>query len=263
MTINYIEMKNAIFDEAHMRERTSGIDLTPAKKEWKIDSILMPKFPGNLEAGNINNEGLAITQFAIKRRSVGDIKNITLDYVPYDPDSVVEYTDYTQPVGNLIYSIIPVGENGLEGKPNEVTVKSEFTGWWIVDKNVQSAFGFDKMFEGEDRKVSVGLEQGRVELEVLGSKFPRIYYTETEYARFMLSAVIVPANYSIAEWNALVSLITQHIPLIVKSGNGDLYVCDIYEPSKQVLLNKYKNGDPFVLSVNCVEVQEYLDFMEV
>lgn len=261
MAITEIELKNAIFDEVHVRERTSGINLTPTKKTWQIDTIMMPKFLGNLEAGNINNEGLVISQFAIRRRSVGDINNITLDYLPYDPNSIVEYTDYTQPVGNLIYSIVPVGENGLEGKPNEILIESEFTGWWIVDKEVQSTYGFDKMFGGEDRKVNTQLNQGRVELRVLGSKYPRVFYDETEYTSFTLSSVILPSDYSYNKWLELTTLITQHIPLIVKGGSGDIYVCDIYAPSKDTLLNAYKQRDYIDLTVNCVEIQDYLEFM--
>lgn len=263
-SINYIKIENSIVDQIEIRERTSGIDLTSTKGNWEIDTVLLAEFLNNLEAGNVNNEGLVITKFRIKRRNSGELTNITVGEVDYDylNPTTLEFTDYSQPVGNFIYSIIPVGINGLEGKPSEQSITSEFYGWWIVDKNNSEVFEFGKQYGGENRTVDVSLEQGRTEIQTM-SQYPSVYYTPQQFARFNLSAVVVPNNYSITEWNNLVSMITQHVPLIVKSNNGDIYVCDVYAPSKQVLLNKYTTGDPFNINISCVEIMAYQNYMSL
>lgn len=245
-----------------MRELTSGIDLSSTKGSWQIDTFLLAEFLNNLEAGNVNNEGLIINKFKIKRRSSGELTNITLKELDYDylNPTTLEFTDYTAPTGNMIYSIIPIGENGLEGKPTESSVSSEFCGWWVIDKNNNNIFPFIYQYGGENRTVDIALEQNRIEIPTM-SQYPSVYYLPQEFVRFTLSAVIIPTEYSNIEWNTLISMITQHIPLIVKSGNGDIYVCDVSAPSKQVMLNKFVNGDPFTVNINCCEIMSYLSYM--
>lgn len=81
--INYIEMKGCIVDEVHVRERTdSSINLSPTKDQWQVDTFLLAKFLNNLEAGNIDNAGLELVNFAIKRRKVSELDSITLGYLP-------------------------------------------------------------------------------------------------------------------------------------------------------------------------------------
>lgn len=264
--IDYIEINNCIADQIHLRELTSVIVDTTSTKEttWQADTRLLAKFQGDSEAGNINNEGNPINKIIFKRRKPGQIYNITIGSVDFDPTNVqsLNFVDYSQPVGSLIYSIVPVGSNRLEGRPNEISVESKFSGWWIIDENKNRQFGFNKQYGGEDRTVDIQLNQGRIEIETM-SKYPVVYYDPTEYVRFNLSAVVVPSNYSITEWNNFISIITQHTPLIVKSGNGDFYIVDVCAPSKQVLLNKYVNGDPFVLNCSCVEIMSVEEYFGV
>lgn len=260
--IRSIEIQNCIVDEIHIRERTNNVNLTPIKDNWEIDTYLLARFLGDLEAGNINNEGLEITQFAIKRRKIDELNNIVLGYIPFDSNNTVEFIDYTQPVGDFVYSIVPVGINGLEGKPNEIVVSSEFVGWWIVDKDTNETFKFDTQLDGDSRQVGSQLNQGRVLLETL-YKYPTIFYTEKQYESFTLSAIILPRDYTFNEYKRLVDMITQHKPLLVKGGAGDFYICDIHSPQKQTLLNAYKTYDYIDLTVECTEIMKYEDYMNL
>ncbi len=263
MTIKNIEFKNCILDEIHIREKTTNIDNTAVKESWQLDSILLARFLNNLEAGNIINEGRIITKFIIKRRNLGELDNITLHEIPYESGikQTLEFIDYTQSAGDLIYSIVPIDESGLDGKTNEIQHESIFTGVWLVDKNDNFTFGFDKQWGGEMRNLDIALQQGRIEIPSL-SKYYGVYYTPEEFVRFSLSAVIMPSNFSIAEWNSLVNKITQHIPLIVKSGSGDIYVCDVYSPQKSTwLVNAYRKNDPVEISVECMEIMSVQEYM--
>lgn len=260
--INYIKVQNCIVDRIEVREQTSNIDLSSTKSDWQIDTVMIAEFLGNLEAGNVNNEGLEITKFKIKRRNSGELTSITLGELDYDAQNptTLEFTDFTQPVGNLVYSIVPVGVNGLEGKESSKQITSDFIGWYIVDKNNNSVLQMNTCIE--EPSIAVQLNQNRIEIETM-SEYPSVYYLPRRNHSFTLSAVIVPANYSVTEWNNIVTMIERHIPLIVKSSSGDIYVCDVSAPSKQMLFsaNARRGYDYIQLSLNCSEIMSYSSYM--
>jgi hypothetical protein len=259
--ISYLSIKNTIVDEVHIRTATdSSVDTTPAKQPWQIDTRLLARFQGNLEAGNVNNEGIPIVKFAIKRRKAGEVNPITIGYVDFVNDSQMKYIDFTQPNGIFIYSVVPVGVNGLQGIPNEVEAVSNFVGWFIVDKDTNQVIAFDKFLSGNEVTVQTKLNQGKVLLESM-SKFPQVYYTNQNYHTFNLSGVIVPSNMSFDDYQNVVNLLTQHKPLIVKSSSGDIYVCDVSSPQKTSLLNAFTNYDYYTLEVECVEIMDYNSFI--
>jgi hypothetical protein len=264
--IDYIKIENCIVDQIEIREQTSDIDLTSTKgTSWEIDTVLLAEFLGNLEAGNVNNEGLVITKFRIKRRNSGELTNITLGEFDYDylNPQTLEFIDKSLGIGDYIYSIVPVGENGLEGKPTEISlIDFSFTGVWLVDKNDNFTFGFTKQWDGELRTLDISLEQGRIEIETL-YPYNSVFYTPKQFSRFTISALVTPSNYSITEWTNLVNKISEHVPLIVKSGSGDLYICDIYSPQKSTwLVNAYKSVDPVIITIQCMELMDYKTYME-
>ena len=255
-------VKNAIYDEISIREKTN-FNPTNIRDTWQIDHKLLAKFAGDLEAGNVQNEGLQIVKFAIKRRKRDDLNSLTLDYMDFTNNSTLEYTDYTQPSGrNLVYSIVPVGENELEGKPNDITVDSEFTGWFIVDKDTNNVLSFDKFIESESA-ISLGLNQGRTTIETL-SKYPQVYYDDREYHTFSLSTVILADEWGKSSdkyKNLLDNFIRNHKPMIVKSGNGKLFICDTSKPQVSEPLNTWDGRDYFTITIDLLEIQDYDDFM--
>lgn len=264
MTISNIEFKNCILDEVHIRQKVSDIDISTAKETWQLDTYLLAKFLNNFEAGNVDNEGLLITSFRIKRRNLGELNSITLAEIPYDPESTqtLIYYDYTAPVGDLVYSIEPVGENELPAKPNEVIHESLFTGVWLVDKTDNFTFGFWMQLGNGLSNLNVALQQKRIEIDTFDD-YPGVYYFPGEHHRFTVSALVNPTDYSITEWRRIINKITQHVPLIVKSGSGDIYVCDVHSPQKSTwLINAYRKKDPVIITVECVEIMSYESYME-
>lgn len=255
-------LQNSLVGELSIREKTNFTP-TNTKDTWQMDTKLLAKFLGDLEAGNIQNEGLQIVQFAIKRREQNDLDSITLDKVDFNNNSTVEYSDYTQPASkDLIYSIVPIGENGLEGNANEIKIESDFVGWWIIDKDTNKILSFDKFIDSEPN-ISTKLNQGRTVIETL-NKFPQIYYDDREYHSFSLSAM-----FNAEEWRKsgqkyeeiLDDFIKNHKSMIVKSGNGKVYVCDINNPQVSEPLNQWDGRDYFTLSIDLTEIQDYEEFM--
>jgi hypothetical protein len=239
------------------------------RETWQSDTKVLAKFVNSLEAGNIENSGKKIIKFRILRRLVGQgqLDDIQLGDVEIDPnvkDIDLSYTDSTQPNTKLVYSIIPVSEDGLDGAPKEIELESsDFTGYWIVDKDTNEVLSFDKAI-GELGNVDTQLNQDRVVLESF-SKFPQIYYMPKEYHQFTLTSAFIPE-----EWersgdvylNILNKFIRNHKPFIVKSGNGNIFVADISNIRTSSPLNAWTGHDFSTISIDITEVSDYVQFMK-
>jgi hypothetical protein len=262
--INSIQIKNCIVDEIHIRRSVdASVNLTSSKDTWQIDTYLLARFLNNLEAGTIDNGGLHVTQFAIKRRKLSEINSITLGYVPYQLGVNVSYTDYTQANDSYIYSIVPVGENGLEGVPNEIQIDSNFTGWFIVDKDTNNILSFDKAM-GNVGEVNTTLNQGRIEIKKM-TKYPDVYYLPEGYHSFTLTTTIIPSEWerSGAEYTKILNnFITNPKPFLAKSSSGKIFVVDVSNPKVTEPLNTWDGFDYFTLSLDCVEIMSTEDYMK-
>lgn len=261
--INKIEIKNCIVDELHVRERTDqNINLSPSRDDWQIDTYALAKFAGNLEAGNIENNGLEVVKFAIKRREVNELNSITLEYVNYEEGKPIDVVDYTQGNREYIYSVVPIVENGLEGTPNEVRIQSDFVGWWLVDRDTKNLLGFD-MSIGSVENVELQLNQGRTVVETL-NKYPHVYRDPRQYHTFSLSTVIIPSEFerSGASYDQILNnFINNHKPFLVKSDTGLLFVCDVSTPRHSSPKNTWRGHDYIELTLDFIEVQDYNEYI--
>lgn len=262
--IRHVTMKNAIYDEIHIREKTVGIDLSNTKEDWQMDTILLAKFLGDLEAGNVNNQGIQIGKFAIKRRKLNEINSVTLGYKDFVNNNQFVYEDYTQPNDDFIYSIVPVGENELEGQENSIEISSNFAGFFLVDKDSNEVLGFDS-YIGSEPTVSVGLTQGRVQIDTL-SKYPSFFYTEQSYNSFSLQAVLMPEEWERIgqKYDAILKqFVYSHKPFLAKGGDGSFYVVDVHSPVKEVPMNVYKGREYITVTLQCTETMDYETYMSL
>ncbi|MGG3892002.1 hypothetical protein [Metabacillus fastidiosus] len=262
--IEYVELNGAIYDELHIREKTDGVDTSNVKDPWQIDTIILAKFMNDLEAGNINNQGVKIDKFAIKRKRINEINPITLGYKDFVNNNQFVYQDFTQPRGEFIYSIVPIGENGLEGQENSITIDVDFAGFHLVDKDTNEVLSFDT-FIGSEPTVTQSLNQGRTQIDTF-SKYPSFYYTEQNYHSFSLQAVFIPEEWESAGKkyeDILNQFVYSHKPFIIKGGNGSIYVADIHTPSVETPMNAYRERDYMTLTLQCTEVMNYKDYIEL
>lgn len=262
--INQIEIKKCTIDEIHVRSRTdSGVDVSATKNPWQIDTYLLASFINNLEAGNVNNAGVKIVKFAIKRRKVNEIKSLTIGYADYIHGQGLEFIDYTQGNNRYIYSIVPIGDNDLEGSPNEIEVESEFTGWYIVDKETNEVLSFDK-FIGSEPNVDTNFIQGRVQIDTM-AQYPQIYYTPQSYHTFSLSAVFIPSEYEKSGQvyeRILNKFIKQHKPFLIKGSTGEVYVCDISNPRKSNPMNTWRDRDFIQVTIDAIEIMTLEEYFQ-
>ncbi|MFI2856781.1 hypothetical protein ACH6EH_06540 [Paenibacillus sp. JSM ZJ436] len=262
--IFYGELKNGIYDELEVRASASDDVPTDSAKSdgWNIDTRAIFKFLGDLEGGNINNSGLKIVSFMIKRRNANELESHTLATVPFQNNVKIEYIDYTQPNTDLIYSIVPLAENKLDGKSVDIACKSDFVGYFVVDKDTNEVLAFDKAIGSID-DVETQLNQGRTVIETL-SKYPSVYYSDKSYETFSLSTVIIPDESSrsgIEYQKILNKFIHSHKPFLIKSDNGRVFVGDISNPRTRAPMNTWDGYDYLQLTIDVTEIGDYRSYM--
>lgn len=240
------------------------VNVSSTKDAWQIDTYLLAKFQNNLEAGNVLNDGTNIAKFVIKRRKTNELNSLTIGEVQYKEGVSLNFTDYTQPNGTFIYGVYPVGVNDIQGSPNEIVGESDFTGFYIVDKDNNEVLAFDTYMDSGSPMVDVKLNQGRYSVETF-SRFPSVFYNETMYHTFTLSATMIPDDYQKSGdvyLSILEKFINVHKPMIVKSGNGEIFVCDISNLQKSSPLNAWNGYDYLEITVDCQEIDDYDSFIE-
>lgn len=258
----YGELKNGTYDELEIREATN-VDLSSNKSNWEADTRAIFKFIEDLEGGNIANNGLEIVSFQIKRRRPNELDGYTLATIPFENNKKIEYIDYTQPNGELIYSIVPLAENKLDGKSVEVLTHSDFTGFFLVDKDTNNVLSFDKAI-GSIGEVETSLQQGRTVIETL-TRYPSAFYTERNFHEFSLSTVIVPEEFSRSGFEyekILDNFIYNHKPFLVKSSDGRIFVCDVHSPKESTPQNTWQGYDYKVLTLSFMEIGDYDSYMK-
>lgn len=265
--INYAEFKHCIIDEVVIRKSVNG-DTSDTKETWtENDTQLLGQFHDNLDAGNVENFGVKIIGFKLKRREKNNMDSIvtlgTIYYEDGDPENkTFEFIDCTQPSKDLVYSFLPIGENGLIGTAKEIEFESDFTGWWITDKDTNLVLGFDKAI-GSVGDLDVSLDQDRTVIDTL-SKHSQVYYGEKENHSFTLTGAFIPDDGqkgSDVYNNILNNFIRQHKPFVAKNGNGLIFIVDVSNLKSSSPINTWKGYDVLTATVECLEIMEMSDYM--
>lgn len=259
--IQYAEVNGAIVDELMVRTKTDQGN-TNVRETWNNDTAILARFQNSLEAGNVSNSGIKIVSFKIQRKLSTDLNSIDVGEVTNN-GGVTEFYDYTQPNGsNLVYTIVPIGENGLDGVPIELNMTSSFSGIWLVDKDTNNVLPFDKAF-------SIGtadstLNQTRTILETF-SKYAQVYYSQNSYETLTLTTVVLPDDGTQSNTKYLDILnkfVTSHTPKVLKFDNGKIMVVDVGNVRTSTPTATWDGYDYFQLTVDVTEIQDFVSYME-
>lgn len=258
--IQYAELNAAIVDEFMVRENVEP--MINVKDTWDNDMRILAKFQNTLEAGNVYNNGVKIVSFKIKRKLATDLNSLDISTVTFNATGNYDYFDTTQPNGNLIYTIVPIGENGLDGTPVDANVLSQFSGTWLVDKNTNNVLAFDKVFNLGT--IDSTYNKNRTVLEGF-SKYPQVYYGQTGYESFTLTTVIVPdtGNTSSVNYVDIVkNFIDDFEPKLLKMDNGKMLVVDVGNMKTSTPTFTWDGNDYFQVSVDVTEIDSYENYLK-
>lgn len=135
--INNIKLRNGIYDEL-FGSRNTKFTYAESVKIWDFDTAFFALFQGDLFGGNVNFTSDTVSAMRIKRRKKGTYKWDTLFEIPIEKneDFAFERFDrYARGNTEYEYSLVPV-INNVEGNLNTNSVKSEFDGFYFIEKDV-------------------------------------------------------------------------------------------------------------------------------
>lgn len=234
--INYIEVSNCIVDEIQVR---STVVNQTDKESFTNDTIMLAKFLGDMEAGNIGMRENKIAKLRLKRREVGKVKFTTIKEFPFEDQilsKAYQFLDY-EPKGNIEYEyfVIPVDESGIEGRGTAISALLNFEGWWLIDLDDPENYSLQFIFNMDS--VNINTEQDRFELSTF-AKFPYVKYGAKHCKRGSLNSLF--ADLSCSDSVPLIKLVSKldemaqkHKSYLLKDGNGHRYIVDIHSPVEQ------------------------------
>lgn len=135
-SITTIEITNGIYDELFGSTNTNLYETD--NLVWDFDTQFYAKFQNNLFAGNVDYTSDIVSTMRIKRRKDGEHTWLVLKDIEIndDDDFAFEHIDrYAQGDTIYDYAIIPV-MSGIEGNINKNSIRSEFSNYFILDKDV-------------------------------------------------------------------------------------------------------------------------------
>jgi len=237
--IDYLEIKNCILDEINVRESTSGIDLTSAKKEWQIDTFLLCKFLSNTEGGNVSLGGLTIDGWKIRKRRIDSTSIQELATIALGTDEDFSYLDPTvKPNVIYEYQVSPMSAD-IEGQPVTAQISVDFDYWWLSDATGTTNESYP-FFAGINAGLQVSdilVNKQRYVYDDTFNKYPIVSYGNQQYISGSITAALLDSfmEVSISYRKNVVDFINNGLPKILKNPDGDLWKVDTNSSSYNML----------------------------
>lgn len=130
--INYVELKNGIYDDLYITKATDFALNGECPKEWDFDTVLWAAFHNTTNAGNVDWNLETTSHIVLKSRTDGRFKwkTIAVKEIHSIGDFTMNYPDYSVASGQSVeYAVVPV-LYGSEG----------------IYSSTKTASGFEKMF---------------------------------------------------------------------------------------------------------------------
>lgn len=133
--INYVELKNGIYDDLYITKDTSFEINEDYELRWDFNTILWAKFNNTTNAGNVDWGVTNTSHLILKSRTEGNFKWKTIYVKPIatEDDFRINYPDYFVASGQPVeYALVPV-QYGLEGEYSTVSITSKFTKMFLIE----------------------------------------------------------------------------------------------------------------------------------
>jgi len=277
--INYIELKNGIYDELYITKATDSELSNEFPKEWDFDTILWAKFSGTTNAGNVDWNLENTSHIILKSRTDGNFqwKTIVVKEVNAIEDFVINYPDYFVASGQPVeYAIVPV-LYGLEGNYATTKVTSTFRKMFLIEGNTVWGTEITDGFCDTTRNIPSST------VELLNSRYPIfVRNTIANYDTGNCKGSFVPLDEESCEFaydaeqdyerikyqREFMDYICDSIPKILKLPDGRLWLVQVTPNPNDTANQTYNNREISwswveVGSVDSEEDLYYLGFSDV
>lgn len=166
--INYVELKNGIYDDLYISKDTKFELTNECPKEWNFDTILWAKFSNNVNAGNVDWNLKTTSHLILKSRSEGDFKwkTIYVKEINSIKDFSINYPDYFVSSGQTKeYAIVSV-LYGSEGNYSTTKITPKFDKMFLIEGDVVWGTDITDGFCDTTRNIPSST------VELLNSKYP-------------------------------------------------------------------------------------------
>lgn len=133
--INYVELKNGIYDDLYITKDTEFELSNKCPEEWTFDTALWAKFNDDTYAGNIDWNLETTSHILLKRRSEGEFKwkTIVVKEIHTIDDFVINYPDYFVASGQTVeYAVVNV-LHGSEGNYAITRITPRFDKMFLIE----------------------------------------------------------------------------------------------------------------------------------
>lgn len=240
--INNLRIHNGIYDEVFATKDTTK-DYSEEVKVWDFDTLLYSLFKNNLFGGNVEFAASTVSAIRIKRRKKGDFNWDTIVEIPVKTNADFQFERFDRYArGNTEYeySLVPMLDN-VEGNLNTNSIKSEFEGFYFIDK--------DTIFQAIlNTQLSTTRNHNSTTISTLGRKYPfHVSNGKSNYTTGQLQASFVDVGLDCTldlenGWKyreAVDDFLTNGKPKILKNGEGKMWMVAIVDSVPQDLSNFY------------------------
>ena len=133
--IDYVELKNGIYDDLYITKDTNSELTHECPKEWDFDTVLWAKFSNNTNAGNVDWNLENTSHIILKSRTEGQFKwkTIAVKEVNSVKDLVINYPDYFVASGQPVEYAVTNVMYGCEGTYAITKVTSTFSKMFLIE----------------------------------------------------------------------------------------------------------------------------------
>ncbi len=166
--INYIELKNGVYDDLYMTKATGFALSHKITEGWTFDTILWAKFNGNTNAGNVDWSTGEVSHLLLKRRLADKFQwnTLAVKEISSIEDFAIYYNDYTNASGATYeYAIVP-SLYGLEGISSSYTADSDFEDLFLIEDGLVYSTDITDCFCDTTRNIPSST------VELLNSRYP-------------------------------------------------------------------------------------------
>ncbi|MCM1186617.1 MAG: hypothetical protein NC251_04250 [Lachnoclostridium sp.] len=187
--INYIELKNGIYDDLYVSKNTDFVLDGECPAEWDFDTVLWAKFNGNTSAGNVDWNLETTSHIVLKSRREGEFqwKTIAVKEIHDIDDFVINYPDYFVASGQTMeYAIVNV-LYGSEGNYATAKITPKFHKMFLIEENTVWSTEITDGYCNTTRNIPSST------VELLNSKYPVfVRNTAADYDTGSCAGAFVP-----------------------------------------------------------------------
>lgn len=172
--INYVELKNGIYDDLYITKATDFELSNECPQEWDFDTVLWAKFNENTNAGNVDWNVETTSHIILKSRKDGEFKwkTIFVKEIHNITDFVINYPDYFVASGQTVeYAIVNV-LYGSEGNYATTKITPKFSNMFLIEGDIVWSTSITDGFCDTTRNIPSS------NVELLNSRYP-IFVTNT------------------------------------------------------------------------------------